>query len=114
FEEIANTKHVALLKHRRRPHYFIRISPAMDQFILDSATELGINLQDYGLPSTLEELTSVTKDVKAKSDNRFKILFKAIKDAHEMMILHTVLNYLNSNTYQSKVEKLKQIFAAKQ
>ncbi len=34
FTEIAHTQHITLLKHKERSHYFIRISPAMDQFIL--------------------------------------------------------------------------------
>ena len=44
FTEIAHTQHITLLKHKERPHYFVRISPAMDQFILDCAAEQGINL----------------------------------------------------------------------
>ena len=75
FVEIAHTKHISLLKHHTRHHYFFRISPAMDQFILDCVEELGINLQDYNLPQDLSEFTKVTKNVKVKEDYRFKTLF---------------------------------------
>ena len=110
FTEIAHTQHITLLKHRERPHYFIRISPAMDQFILDCATEQGINPQDYGLPSTLSEFTQITKDVKAKNDYRFKNLFAAIENSSEMLIFYSILQYLNENKYCCNVEGLKDLF----
>ena len=110
FTEIAHTQHITLLKHRERPHYFIRISPAMDQFILDCATEQGINPQDYGLPSTLTEFTQITKDVKAKNDYRFKNLFAAIENSSEMLIFYSILQYLNENKYSCNVEALKDLF----
>ena len=110
FVEIAHTNHISLLKHKKRPHYFVRVSPAMDGFILDCANELGVNLKDYGLPSTLEEVTKVTKDVKAKNDTRFKDLFKSLKKSEEMAKLCSALNYLNDNQYTCDTAKLQKIF----
>ena len=110
FEEIAHTQHIALLKHKERPHYFIRISPAMDQFILDCANEQGINLKDYGLPSELEEFTKVTKNVNAKNDYRFKSLFGALENSKEISKLRSVLNYLNDNQYNCDIAELQIIF----
>lgn len=110
FEEIAHTRHIALLKHRERPHYFVKISPAMDQFILDCAAEQCVNLEDYNLPSKLEDFTKVTKDVNAKKERRFKQLFKAIESSREMSILNSVLNYLNSQQYQSQTKELQNFF----
>lgn len=110
FAEIAHTHHVTLLKHKNRPHYFIRISPAMDQFILDCATKQGINLQDYGLPSELEAFTKITKDVKAKNDYRFKSLFMALKNCKEISKLRSVLNYLNDAQYKCDTTELQRLF----
>ena len=110
FTEIAHTQHIALLKHRERPHYFVRISPAMDQFILDCVAERGINLQDFGLPSDLSEFTKITKDVKAKNDYRFKSLFGAIENSKEIIILRSLLNYLNDKQYKCDTTELLQIF----
>lgn len=110
FAEIAHTQHVTLLKHKERPHYFVRISPAMDQFLLDCAAEQGVNLQDYGLPTELEELTKVTKDVKAKNDTRFKELFKSLKESEEMKKLRSVLNYLNDKQYKCDTAELQKLF----
>lgn len=110
FTEIAHTQHVALLKHKERPHYFVRISPAMDQFILDCATEQGINLQDYGLPTELAEFTKITKDVKAKNDFRFKSLFGALENSIEITKLRSVLNYLNDEQYKCDTTELQRLF----
>ena len=110
FTEIAHTQHVALLKHKERPHYFVRISPAMDQFILDCAAEQGINLHDYGLPTELAELTKITKDVKAKNDFRFKSLFGALENSIEITKLRSVLNYLNDEQYKCDTTELQRLF----
>lgn len=110
FCEIAHTKHIALLKHKERSHFFVRISPAMDQFILDCANELGVNLKDYELPSTLEEFTKITKDVNVKSDKRFKSLFKALEASDEIVVLRSVLRYMDDNQYRCNVEELQRFF----
>lgn len=110
FEEIAHTRHITLLKHRERPHYFVRISPAMDQFLLDCAAEQGINLQDYGLPSELSEFTKITKDVKAKNDYRFKSLFEALADSKELSKLRSVINYMNDKQYKCDTAELQKLF----
>ena len=110
FDEIAHSKHISLLKHRERPHYLVRITPAMDQFIMDCAAEQNINLQDYDLPSKLEEFTKVTKDVNVKSDRRFKSLFKALDSSKEMILLRSVLNYLNTHQYQCNIVELLNLF----
>ncbi|MBR4389715.1 MAG: hypothetical protein IKT00_11125 [Prevotella sp.] len=110
FTEIAHTQHVTLLKHKERPHYFVRISPAMDQFLLDCAAEQGLNLQDYGLPSDLSEFTKITKDVKAKNDYRFKSLFGALKDSKELSKLRSVINYMNDKQYKCDATELKMMF----
>ena len=109
FEEIAHTQHFALLKHKERPHYLVRINPAMDQFILDCATEQGVNLKDYGLPAELEDFTKVTKDVNAKNDYRFKSLFGALEDSKKLSKLRSVLNYLNDNQYKCDTTELQTI-----
>ena len=110
FTEIAHTQHVTLLKHKERPHYFVRISPAMDQFILDCAAEQGVNLQDYGLPTELAEFTKITKDVKAKNDFRFKSLFGALENSIEITKLRSVLNYLNDEPYKCDTTELQRLF----
>ena len=110
FIEIARSKYISLLKHRERPHYFVRITPAMDQFILDCAAEQNVNLQDFDLPTKLSEFTKVTKNVCAKDDRRFKSLFKAIDGSKEMAMLRSVLNYLNDKQYKCDIAELQILF----
>lgn len=110
FTEIAHTQHITLLKHKERPHYFVRISPAMDQFILDCAKEQDINLRDYALPSELGEFTKITKDVKAKNDYRFKSIFGALRNSKEISKLRSVLNYLNHKQYKCEIAELQRLF----
>lgn len=110
FTEIARTQHLTLLKHKSRPHYFVRITPAMDQFILDCATDQGITLQDYGLPSELAEFTKITKDVKAKNDYRFKSLFGALENCEEIKVFRSVLNYMNDKQYNCDLKELQKLF----
>lgn len=110
FEELAHSEYITLLKHKSKSHYLVLISPAMDQFIMDCAREQEINLQDYGLPTTLAEFTRITKDVKAKNDYRFKRLFEAIKNSHEILLLYSVLQYLNESKYHCEIEFLKKLF----
>ena len=82
----------------------------MDQFILDCAAEQGINLEDYNLPSELEEFTKVTKDVKAKNDYRFKSLFGALENSTEISKLRSILSYLNDKQYKCKIAELQKFF----
>lgn len=110
FEEIAHSKHISLLKHRERPHYFVRITPAMDQFILDCAAEQNVNLQYYDLPTELSEFTKVTKNVSAKDDHRFKSLFKALDGSKGITLLRAVLNYLNTYQYKCDIAELQRLF----
>ena len=113
FTEIAHTKHISLLKHRERPHYLVMISPAMDRFILDCSAELDLHLEDYDLPTKLEEFIKVTKYVNAKKDSRFKALFRVLIKAEEMTKLYSALNYLNENQYRSDTAELQKIFENK-
>ena len=85
----------------------------MDRFILDCSAELGVHLEEYGLPTRLEEFIKVTKDVKAKKDPRFKSLFGALIKAEEMNKLYSALNYLNENQYRSDTAELQKIFENK-
>ena len=110
FIEIAHSRHISLLKHRERPHYFVRISPAMDQFILDCAAEQDVNLQDYNLPTELSEFTKATKNVSVKDDHRFKSLFKALDGSKEIVMLRSVLNYLNDKQYNCDMAELQRLF----
>ena len=88
----------------------IKISPAIDRFILDCAQEQGVNVNEFGLSSELKEFTKQTKNVESKKDLRFKKLFKKLKDNQEIIILRNVLNFLKENKYNSTQEDLIRFF----
>ena len=66
---------LALVKHKENPHYVVFVKPAMDGLILSCAEELGIKMEDFGLPSDLKAFTRETKTVTMLDDKRFKPLF---------------------------------------
>lgn len=106
-KEIIKTKHLTLFKHRARNQYLITISPAADGFILDCTIEQGIDVGRFGLPINLKDFLKETKTITSNKDQRFKKLFKEIKNHKEISLLQKVLTYLCENKYQSDVEEIK-------
>ena len=110
FKPIASSSHISLLQHPKRRHLFIIISKAVEYFILAGAQELGVRLEDYGLPSELNELKKRTKSVKSADDPVFKKLFKRLKNATDFQILEGILGYIVSRKYTYTSEELKAFF----
>lgn len=110
FTEIAQTKHLSLMKHNAKYHYIIMIRPAMDKFILDCAKEQMVNVSDFDLPVELDAFRNQAKTVGSKNDERFKRLFKQLKNNPEITILRLVLNYLKSNQYNATQNDLIKFF----
>ena len=106
FVELASSEHLMLMKHKSRNHYVIYVKPAMDGFILSQVAVAGLKLADYGLPSDLKAFTRITKTITTKLDNRFKMLFRDLKDCNEVKLFSNVLNYLKANKFSSKEEEL--------
>lgn len=106
-KEIIKTKHLTLFKHKERNQYLITISPAADGFILDCTIEQGIDVSHFGLPTNLKDFLKETKTITSNKDQRFKKLFKEIKNHKEISLLQKVLTYLCENKYQSDVEEIK-------
>lgn len=110
FTEIANSDHLKIFHHKSRPHYIILVHPAADGFILSCADKAQIDMTDYDLSSNLKEFTIQTKNVMSNKDNRFKRLFKAIKETDEIKLLSELLSYFVENTYQSEDDKIVAFF----
>lgn len=107
---VAETEHLALMKHESRHQYLITVKPAIDKFILDCAMELNVSPETYDLPSGLKDFTKVSKAVTSNNDTRFKGLFEAIKDNNEIKTLRKVLKYLSEQQYKADTEQLKNLF----
>lgn len=109
-DEIATTKHLILMKHKEQHQYLILIKPAIDRFILDCAKEQGVDTTYFDIPSDLKEFTKISKSTTSNTDQRFKSLFKAIKDNKEIRNLRNILSYLCENQYKTDLGIAKSIF----
>lgn len=108
-EKIRETKRLKFFKHKERNQYLITISPAADRFILNIAKEQGIDISNFGLPINFDDFLKETKTIAANKDQRFKKLFKVIKNHEEISLLQNILTYLCDNNYQSKIGDIKNL-----
>lgn len=101
-----------LYKHQTRHHYFIQLCPESESWICAVAADLGISMQEYGLPQNPRELARESKNVSVSADRRFVGLFKEIrKRAGERNYLPVIklirwLEQLRDNTYSVNIENL--------
>lgn len=109
FFEIASSTHLLLVKHKIKSHYVIFVKPAMDGFILSCVDELGLKMEDFGLPSDLKAFTRETKTITMQDDKRFRNLFHHLINASEIRIFNNVLNYLKVKKYTAVVDDLKRM-----
>lgn len=47
---------------------------------LSNVNKAGINIEDFGLPTDFDKFRKTTKTVNSKKDERFRKLFKALRD----------------------------------
>ena len=112
FTLIAQREHLELYKHPSKPHYFILIKPAADKFIMDSAAAIGVNLADYGFPTSLKAFIKVTKQEDSNENPIITRLIKDIEESPEVKALKTSLAYLLERNFSVNVDELKNIFLA--
>lgn len=113
FNKIGERGHLQVLKHPAKPHFIVLISPAIDQFILDSAKEQNIDLTDFNLPADFQSFTRQTKNVLSNKDKRFRSLFATLELATEISILKNLLSYLNNYQYSSTPDAILHILTSK-
>lgn len=109
FTSIRKTAHIELLKHTDRPHYIIRVSPAIERFLLDIASSE--TLHKFGLPSQLKELTGFTKSLPDEIAKKIERLTKVLcsNEKSEMSTLKRILEYLDQHKYQVCLKTLETI-----
>ena len=102
-----------LYKHKNSQihHYLIFINPAIEKWIMKNADEVGISLENYGLPCELNELTKITKKITSKNDPTFKKLFKDLNKLKpkNLEILSNWIKYFKKNTYNVNINDLQKI-----
>lgn len=113
FDEIARTENLTFLKHKVKHHYVIKVGKerkAMETFLMANVETLGMKMEDFNLPSDLEELLKHTKcGVSTQKDPRILRLCKAISRSPEVRILQDVLKYLADNKYNVDLNELKRM-----
>ncbi len=110
-ELVITSGSLLLHKHKNRHHYIIQISPVIERMILSNAAASGVNVEDFGLPSDLEEFRKESKTETSKKDERFKRLFQALKDAYatDFVKLESWLRYLKDKTYTVDMTEIKNL-----
>lgn len=111
FNELINTGSLILYKHKTRPHYIIQIYPAIERFILLSASSVGIELSNYNLPDDFNQLKMESKTKTSKTDRRFIRLFKDLQreGAPDIIKLAKWITYLRGVNYNVDVGELKNL-----
>lgn len=111
FDVVCTKGSLILHKHKTRHHYMIQISPAIERFILESAASVNLVLEDFGLPSDLNRLKKESKTVNSKNDQRFKLLFRSIRQngAPEIQTLAAWITYLKAHNYQADIAALQEL-----
>ena len=88
-----HNENLAIYKHKERHHYIVKISKAVEDFMLKNAEKCGISMLEHKLPDNLSELIKLTKDITTKNNPDLKRLFKAIKQ-NENSDFHTLSQWI--------------------
>ena len=115
FEVIGRTDNMTFLKHKGKHHYIIKIGQdhkAMETFIKANVEAIGMKMEDFDLPSNLDELVEQTKDsISTQKDPRILNLCKALRRSPEVAKLQEVLAYLAVKKYDVDIDVLKKMIA---
>lgn len=110
FRIITESEHLKLLKHEDRQHFLIVVCKAAEDFLIACVNELQLNMFDYGLPNTMEELKKITKNCDSDKNPQIKKLINAIRNSSEMSRLNRTITYLQEEQNNVSVDTLKLIF----
>lgn len=112
FDELTKTDGLILHKHKTRPHYIIQIVPGMERFIFKCLADAGLSSADFELPEDLELFRKESKTTNSKDDDRFRRLFKALRNAgaEDILRLSAVIKYLKDYNYKATDSDLKSMF----
>ena len=103
-----HNEHLSIYKHTDKPHYIIKISKDVEDFILHCAEQCNISLVDYNLPTDFIKLKSLTKKTISLKDNNLKRLFFAFKqnEASDLSKIAQWINLFKTNPYDLDAELL--------
>lgn len=113
FTELAHSDGLVLHKHKTKHQYIIQIVPGMERFIFNCLAECGISPEDFELPADLELFRKESKTTNSKDDDRFRRLFKALRNAQAVDIIRllNLITYLKNKNYTATPNELQTILA---
>jgi hypothetical protein len=112
FAEIArfiDDSGIGIKLFNNRHHYFIQICPAIETLIIQACNDEMIDLNDYGFPADLEELSKITKSRSSEHDDRFIRLFQKLKQTENQKVkkLKNWITLLKDKNYKVDINELK-------
>jgi hypothetical protein len=112
FDEVSKAEGLILHKHKTRPHYIIQIVPGMERFIFKCLEDTGLSPADFELPEDLELFRKESKTTNSKDEDRFRRLFKALRNAGagDILRLSAIIKYLKEYNYKATDNDLKNMF----
>ena len=108
--KIASSNEFSVCKHSNSHHYLIKIHNILENFVISSAKEVGIDVSDLGFPLERDELMKMTKKKEAKNNPLLTKLFKKIRSSTEMSLLSETLSYLHTNKYSVNEDYIRSLF----
>lgn len=107
---IGKSEELTLLKKENKPHYLVKINNVMETFLLHCAKEIGYDMSQLGIESTLAGLKRITKIKSSQENPVVTKLVKKLRPSTSMNLLSEILLYLMENQYSTSTEELKNMF----
>jgi 16S rRNA C967 or C1407 C5-methylase (RsmB/RsmF family) len=85
FVEEKNENFITLKKHPHYTnHYLIIIKPEFEKWLIETASEVNINMYDFDLPDNPKELKKITRKREITKNENFKNFLKEINQKHSI------------------------------
>lgn len=108
-EEVINTEHLTIWKHKQLPHFLVTVKPAIERFLLDCAKEQKVKPENFGLSHNLKSFIEQTKKITSSTDQNIRNFIIAIKKNAEIHKLGQVLHYLKNTNYSADIHEVERL-----
>ncbi|MEQ1529846.1 MAG: hypothetical protein ABL925_11055, partial [Methylococcales bacterium] len=83
----------------------------LEKWLLEESSQIGVCLATHNLPTTLKELTQISKRESSKTDQRFKGLFRDLikENSIGIHLLANWITYLKQHPYDSDLKELQKL-----
>ncbi len=91
FKEKKRIGNVVLKQKNNSEQYLIVLQPELERFLITCSEELKLDLADFNLPTELQHLIDITKNVSVANNHNFKRLLKALLESEDFKGLGQLL-----------------------